>query len=325
MPADDHLRGMFDEYGAAPEPTDSQREGARRDLYAAMRLEPVLPWWRRRTVGWGAAAVVAAAVFAFVLVIPTSTRAVDANLAEVAAAARTVDQVNLPAGSYIYFRVESTTYQENETEDGRKISYQLPTTEDLWVLGMSELRQRTAHRPEFSSSSDEEVFYTSELAAAEGIGETLTQPLNDIPNEESLEGLSTNPDRLWNRIVDRLSVDPDFAEDDEARIFEHVAQLLGPRLNAPPALRGALLEVLGQLDVITSKTPDGGVVVSQSYSNDFGAYEQMLEIDKAGHLIRDTLILTAAYGSGDIPVGVIQDIRYSGPAVVAEPGSFPAP
>ena len=72
MPADDNLRGMFDQFGS-PEPTDEQREAARRNLQASIRQEAATSsrWWRGASLRWSAATVVAAAVIAFVLFVTT--------------------------------------------------------------------------------------------------------------------------------------------------------------------------------------------------------------------------------------------------------------
>lgn len=328
MPADDYLRKFLEEHTSAVEPSDEQREGARRDLYAAMQPEPVAarPWWRRTAVSWSAAAAVVVAAFVtFVLIVPTSTRAVDANLAEVAAAARTVDPVELPAGAYIYYRVESIVQDANEVSLGVRVSYRLSAREDLWVSGMSELRERTVAAPTFFSAADEEAYYASSLPESEGVGETRTVSLDGIPNENSLDGLSTDTARLWDQIIEELSVDDDFTKDNEVRILEHVAQLMNPRFNASPEMRGALLEVLGRLDVFTSKTPGGGVTLLLSYEDEFGAFEQTLEFDSEGYLVRDLLTLTDTFGPDQTPIGLVHDIRYSRPTVVAEPGVLPTP
>ena len=328
MPADDHLRRFFEEHSSAAEPTDEQREGARRDLFAAMRSEPAVarPWWRRTAVSWSAAAAVVVAAFVtFVVVVPTSTRAVDANLAEVAAVARTVDPVDLPVGAYVYYRIESTIQVNNELSPGVPVSYLLPAREDFWVSGMSELRERTVMAPTFASAADEEAYYASGLPGSEGVGETRSLSVDAIPNEASLDGLSTDPARLWDQVIEELTVDDEFTEDNEARILEHVAQLMSPRLNAPPAMRGALLEVLGRLDVSTARTPSGGVTLLLSYEDDFGAFEQTLEIDGEGYLVRELLVLTDTFGPDQAPTGLLHDIRYSRPAVVAELGVMPTP
>lgn len=318
--ADDHLRALFDAYGEAPAPSSTQRETARGRLHAAMRDEPSGSRLRLvPTLGWTAAAAVAAAVVAFVLVVPGSTPQVDANLANIAAAARTVEAAELPEGAYVYFTIESIELTEAQTDEGISLVYRLPTTQEVWVRSGSELRRTTAHPPLFESVDDERAYYASDLPASDGIGETRTLSLTDILNETKIDRLSYDPGELWQQLFTG-----DAAANEEAAALEHIAQLLRPRHNASPSLRAALIEVMGRLDVQTRPSADGGAVIVQFYEDAFGSYEQTLRLDAHGYLTQNLLILRESFVDPDFPTGVVQDISYSRPLVVAEPGQLPA-
>ena len=325
MSSDDRLRDLIGDLGSAPEPTAEQRNASREALHAAMAAEsrPQRIWRRRPALGW-ATAVATAAVVTGVLVLPGSTPTVDANLVEIARAARAVPASQLPDGAFIYFQTEERIRNHNETAAGEMVRYWLTTLTDHWVSGTSQAERRTVLSPEFDTEADSIMYFASNLPESDRVGETTSQQFTDITEQVNIASLSTDPATLRKQILDELRQNPDFTEEDEAAIAGHVAQILSPRFNAPPDLRAALIEILGSLDVETTMMGIDGVRVTLVYREDgILDWQQDYELDSNGFLRRDRLILLGHATGIDVELGLKGDIRYSPPEVV--PGKFVFP
>lgn len=324
MAADDNLRDLFNEVAPPPEPSSEQEARARAHLRAAFRAagKPFRRWWQQPAAAAAAAAVVAVVV-AGVLTLPSSTPPVDANLANIARAARTVDVLELPQGAYVYSRTESLIVNYEPPPYGPGVFYLLPETTDVWTRDNSELSQRVAGSPRFFNPADEAAYYAAGQDVIDMIGEVRTTSLSDIPNNSTLRGLSNDMMVLREQIFAALSADPEWTPENEAAIVNHIANLLNPRLNAPPQLRAALIEIVGTLDVTTKPTDQGHTVAVLDFQSELGAERLELEFDAAGYLVvyRTTLVEP---GPGiDEPGGLSSELRYSRPSVVAAAGEFP--
>ena len=325
MAADDNLRDLFNEVAPPPEPSSEQQAQARARLRAAFESSrpATRRWWQRPAAAVAGAAAVAAVVVGL-LVLPGSTPAVDANLANIAAAARTVPAQELPAGAYVYARSDSLTIAFDPPPDGPGVFYLLPETIEAWVQGDALLETRLVTAPQFFSAADEEKYYTFGADVTDRVGEVVTTPVTGIQNQFDIAKLSTDTDELLEQIYAELGQDPDWSPADEARTFDFVGQLMDPRLNPPPMLRAALIEVIGLLDVTTEMQPDGGVVASLEYDDAaIGRVLDTLGFDAAGYLVvyRSSVLATAP--GVDTPPGLWAELRFSRPAIVDSPGERP--
>ena len=329
MPADTQLRAVFEDAIPSVEPTTAQMSSAWAALAEAIEAEsmPVAqpatrpPWWRQPQ--WAMAGVVAVAlIVATAILLPSTAPPLDANLENIARAARQVEAADLPAGSYAYAATDSRVRIIAELPDGTAIDYILPQRIESWQRGrFVETRTHTAP-PIFADAASEAAYYAAGLDDDDGVGQTITLIETDIPNAPSVRNLSTNADDLRRQIFSELGQNPDWTPDDEARILEHVAQLMDPALAAPPPLRAALLEIIAGLDVETAITGGGGVAVELAYSDGGAEYLLEVEVDEAGfiRLYRTTLISAA---DGKKSPGLIEELIYSRPRVAPGAGVVP--
>ena len=330
MATDDSLRDLIDEIAPVPEPSPEQRARARADLHASYRREKAkrrrtaTHWWRRPGLALAAAAAVAA-VFVGVNTWPGGAPSLDANLAEIARAARSLEAEELPEGAYVYSRTDSLTLTSSETRDRRPYWYLLPQTIDVWVQGAFVEERRTTGTPIFRDSEFEAVYYAEGGDAADGVGETRRNVVSTRPSSaDVISGLSTDVDELRDQIFEELSADPRWTPDDQARVLEHISQLLEPRVFAPPALRAALLEVLAGLDVATVRADDGYVTVSLAYTEASGGdYVVELEFDDRAFLRLYRRTLRAALPGFEHLEGLAAELVFSRPAIVDGPGVYP--
>ncbi len=317
MLAEDRLREILNEISPPLEPSPEVRAEARARLQRAIHraARPRPPLWRRPVTAWAAAAM-AAAVLVGVLIVPGSTPAVDANLANIARAARALSVEELPAGAYLYVRTESRELVDADSSTGR-ITYLVPRAVDMWTSGATTVERRTTGEPQFFDAESERQFYAGGLDEAEGIGETAIVSVADVPNRARIRGLAVDADQLQRQIYRELAQDPDWSPDNEARTMQHLAELMHPRLDAPPPLRAALLEVLGRLDIDTRRVAGGGVVASLEYERaGFGKFLHELEFDGDGYLKVDRLSLIEAASTLGLPLGIHEERIYSRPAIV---------
>ena len=328
MTADNRLRELLHEIVPPPEVPNDQVLEARAALHSAYGgAAPTRPYVRRRSpLAWAGAAVAAAVVAAAALVLPGSSPSVDAALAEIAEAARVLEVTDLPEGSYVYSRLELVALTGTQiAEEGPEVLYLFSETVDQWVQGGIEERRTTVNQATFFDSELEDAYYAAGRDTEDGIGETFTTR-HDIPTVYDITNLSDDPSILREQIADELATSrhPDRGED-ILQLLE-IEQLLDPRFNAPPALRAALIEIVGSSDVATTKLADGSVRVSLPYEErGNGTLVQELEFDMAGYLRVSRL--TAADPGPTLPVPpgtVIELSTWSRPGVVDAPGEFPA-
>ena len=325
MAADDNLRDLFNEVAPPPEPSSAQRERARAQLRDEFRASPKSTprWWQQPAAAVAGAAVVALVIVG-ALVLPTSAPSVDANLANIAAAARTVPAQELPEGSYVYARTESLTIAHEPPPFGPGVFYLLPETIEVWAQGDSMLETRLVTRPQFSTTEDEEQYYALGADITDRVGEVVTTSMTGAQNQVEIAGLSTDLDELREQIYEELGQDPEWSPADEARTFNFIVQLMLPRLNSPSMLRAALIELVGSLDVTTERLPGGSVMASIEYEQEgLGRVLDVVEFDAAGYLVtyRSTVLTTAP--GVEAPAGLWSELIFSRPAVVDAPGLPP--
>ncbi|MCP3974788.1 MAG: hypothetical protein GY720_09870 [bacterium] len=317
MPADDRFRKIIKGSVEPPEPSPAQRERARTALHEAYLVEE-RPQRRSRwrpSIGWATAAAAGIAIVVAVLATPGSTPPLDANLENIARVARTLDTAELPEGSYVYSHMESTVLISSSLgETGPEIFYLLPTSVDIWRLGTTEERRVTVHYPSFFDETSEDAYYAVGEDLGDRVGETYTEALGNIPNQENAASWPTDVDALR----DQLELE------DESRTVEEIQQLLDPTLNAPPALRAALIEVLGGLDVTTEMIGDVVRVTLRAHEPGLGLVLRELDLDSAGFMTRAAITVLEPATQFLVPAGTVISLEtFSRPFIVDGPGVLP--
>ncbi|NND01912.1 MAG: hypothetical protein HKN91_03925 [Acidimicrobiia bacterium] len=331
MPADDHLRDLFDEMGIPPEPTSEQEAAARARLRSAIRDEAIrtpLRLGRRPALAFGAAALsITAAIVAITLVLPGSSPAVDANLAGIAGAARSVVAEELPAGAYVYTHRESSFLSGAQAnEDSTVLFYLLPETVDTWTRDNSKQITTTIGTPIFFDTKERTAYYAAGIDESDGVGTTTTEDFVNIPGLLEPDRWSTDVDVLRQQVAAELAVQGATTSNEDARMLAFVTQLLDPNLNPSPQLRAAIIELIGGLNVTTVMLPSGFVNVTLEYADPvYGSVRHEMELDEAGNLRATRIVVLAPGPDVAIPAGtVIEMTDWSVAAIVDSPGSIPA-
>ena len=325
MPADTQLRAVFDEAIPPVEPTVDQMSTAWAALAEAIEAEstPVArpAWWRRPQLAL-AGAVAVLLVVAGAILLPSTAPPLDANLENIARATRQVEAADLPAGDYIYAVTDSRVRIIADLPDGTVIDYILPQRFEVWRGGQFVETRTNTGAPIFTDEVAEAAYYAAGLDIDDGVGQTISLIEADIPNVPDIEDLSTDREELRRQIFSELSENPDWTPDNEARILEHIAQLMDPVLAAPPQLRAALLEIVAGLEVETAVLATGGVAIEQAYSDGGIDYLLEIEVDEAGFIRLYRTTITAAPDGIESP-GLIEELIYSRPQLAPEPGVAP--
>ncbi len=329
MPSDDRFREILRGSATPSEPSDEQMAEARAALHQAYRSEearsrPRRGW--RPSIGWAAAAIAAVVVAVVVITVPSSTPAVDANLAQIARVARTLTAEELPAGAYVYAHSESTVFLATSIgEIESDVFYLLPTTLDTWTRNNAQERQVTVGTPTFFSAAEEETYYASGEDLVDRVGETFTERLADIANVEDISKWSADVDELREQLEAELSLGGGEGLADQVRGFEMIVQLMMPDLNAPPELRAALLEVLATLDITTEMRGDSVRVSLEAHESGLGLVLRELDLDSEGFIVRAAVTVLEPARQFDVPAGTVISLdTFSRPSVVDGPGVFPS-
>lgn len=327
MSADVRLRELLHEMAPPAGVPGAQEALARAALHAAYRdaaqARPSRPG--RPSFAW-VTAMVAAVVVAAALLLPGSNPPVDASLAQIARAARNLEVEQLPAGSFVYSHAETTVLGSSQIEGrGEQLFYLLPTMQHLWVQGATEQRTTTVGTPTFFDAADEAAYYAGGIDVQDGVGETRTDRLGDIQNVPDITRWSDDTAKLRDQIATELAKEPEPVLDDDIRLILLVEELMHPRLNAPPNLRAALIEIVGSMDVDTTELADGWVLVRLEYDDPaLGAVAQELEFDGAGYLRARRSIALEPGSIWPIPPGTtIAQSTWSRPYVVDGAGIYP--
>jgi len=329
MSADDRMRDLFNEMLPPPEQSSGKRNEALARLRSAIAASGEQGQKRhiRPTLGWAAAAAAVAAVIVAVLVLPGSTPAIDANLEQIARAARTVVSEELPPGAYSYVRREAVVLNGSQVAgEGPYLVYLLPETVEIWTQGTAEQTVTTVGRPRFFDSAVEEAYYAAGLDRQDRVGETFTSSFADVPNIVDLDEWSTDADRLADQIETFLAFDTEPALGRQARTLQLMIKLLDPTLRPSPNSRAAIATVLGRSGFATELLQDGAVGVSLEYPDPgYGDVREEVELDATGNLRAHRITLLRPTPEAPAPAGtVIDDTLWSVPATVDELGVRPA-
>ncbi len=327
MRGDTRLRELLTEIAPPPDVPEAQIDAARIALHDAYRgvARPVTH--RRRWSLAGATAAIAVVVVAVAVLVPGSTPSVDASLAEIALATRGLEAADLPAGSFVYSRLDRTVLTGRQIEEGAPESeYLLSETVDRWVQGAVEETATTVRSATFFDRDLEAAYYAAGLDIDDGVGETTTRRVSDIANVKDVTKWSGDTSTLRRQIDAELATAIDPVLDEDIRTLRLVQELMDPRLNAPPALRAALIEIVGGLDLETAELADGSVLVAVEYEHPgIGSFLQEMEFDTAGYLRVSRLIAVEFEPPlPGVPLRTVVDQAvWSRPSVVDAAGDFP--
>jgi len=324
----DLLREVFSGLVDAPSPTSDQAESARIALRVAMGGRGVdrRRWAPRRLVPAAIAAVLALVVV-LTAVVPWNRDQAEAYLAELAEATRSITPQDLPQGSYVYVASEQLVSADAAAPVGDEYTYVqflLPSSIEAWWQGDTVRLETTVGRPVFFDSESEEFYYSNGLDVADSVGETRVDVFEGVANQIDPQAWSTDPDELALQM--RRAAEDDPAEVPvEVKMLELAEELLAPHLLATPALRAALMDVLGTLGLDQTQLEDGRVAASVTYERiGFGTVTTELVFDGRGYLVeRSSVTITGDERSGLPPGTVYNLLTQSPPAIVAEPGIRP--
>jgi hypothetical protein len=323
----DPLRGVFDNLVNMRQPTAAQTESARLKLVAVIQPQPARSRPRFRRTIPAIAVVVAALAIALVAVAPWNRSPAEAFLGEIAEAARVIPPQELPEGAYVYFTTDQLVLTGVDVpipDSEVDIDYLLPQRIETWWQDGTEQTTTTVGRPIFFSPEDEATYYDNGLDKNDAVGESRTLTLTGIVNEAGETDWSTDPDRLRIQMRDAAEADH-FQAPLDVRTVDLAAEILDPRLVAPPALRAAVLDVLATLDLDQRQLDGGGVSASVTYEDHYyGTAILELIFDGEGHLVGRRETTTTGSIDGVVPPGTTTtDITYSPPAIVSAPGIRP--
>ncbi len=327
MRGETRLRELLTEIAPPPEVPEAQIDAARIALHAAYRdvARPVTH--RRRWSLAGATAAIVVVVVAVAVIVPGSTPSVNASLAKIARATRALEAADLPAGHFVYSRLDRTVLNGRQIEAGAPESqYLLSETVDRWVHGAVEETTTTVRSATFFDPDVEAAYYAAGLDIEDGVGETTTRRVSDIASVKDITKWSGDTSTLRRQIDTELATAIDPVLDEDIRTLRLVQELMDPRLNAPPALRAALIEIVGGLDVETTELADGSVQVAVEYEHPgIGSFLQELEFDSAGYLRVSRLIAIELEPAlpGVPRRTVVDEALWSRPSVVGAAGDLP--
>lgn len=193
------------------------------------------------------------------------------------------------------------------------------------MQGTTEQRITTVGRPIFFDAADEAAYYAGNLDVQDEVGRTRTDRFGGIQNILDLARWSDETSTLREQIAIELAVEPESALGDDIRVILRVERLMQPRLNAPPDLRAALVEIVGNLGVDTIELADGWVLVRLEYDDPgLGTVAQELEFDQAGYLRATRSIALEPMPDWPVPPGtVIAQTNWSRPHAVDGAGVLP--
>jgi hypothetical protein len=320
------LRDLFHDVTGEHAPTPRQIEAARRRLRGVFAARPRRRYFSPNVIRVIGAVAVVALVTATIIGLTWKRTPVDATLTEYARTTRDLAPQELPPGSYVYVHTEETAsggvsdYIGDEYVD---IIYMLSTIRDAWWQDDTEVVHTTYGEPTFFDSASEETYYRLGLDRSDQVGETVEQNLGDISGQPVLADWSTDPATLLDQLNEAAARDHG-TDPREVKILSMSAQLLAPRLNPPPALRAAVLDVLARLSLESAPTAEGGVSVAVTYDAYFGSTMLRITFDDAGYVVAREETLLDGSTDYNIPPGtVIDHMTQSRPMMTATPGVVP--
>ncbi|MGA9598569.1 MAG: hypothetical protein WBV06_20605 [Acidimicrobiia bacterium] len=325
----DPLRDIFDGLVDMRQPTPGQTESARQTLVAVIQSTPARRQPRLRRLVPAAAVAVIALVIALVAAAPWSRTPAEAFLGEIAEAARTISPQEMPEGSYIYFVRNEVILTGKDEPIGNTlvdIDYLLPDRTENWWQGQTVESKTSVGEPIFFSPEDKATYYDNGVDQIDAVGQTRTQTLTGVADWVGETDWSIDPDQL--AIQMREAAEADHGEQPiDVKMMNLAARILDPKLVAPPALRAAVLDVLGTLDLDQARLDGGRVSASTTYEDRYyGTVTMELVFDGDGYLVSRQETTTTGDREGSIPPGTsYATITYSPPVSVSAPGVRPSP
>jgi len=294
MTLDQLLRASFPALEATSEEL-SQAEGVYRARIAASGRAV------RPTGRWIAStAAVAAMIVVVVAVLAVRPDPVQATLAEIARAARTVDIVSLGSGEA--YLTESTAVEATtiHLEDGSLLAYRITERRRAWVDVTGRMVIETTRTdPMFDTGADERTYFDSGLDEWDHLGETQITAAEGVVQKALELDWPTDADALLRfvRSQPQVSTDTDAADLLLALITESPAG---------PELRAATIGALGRLDLtVVEHGPD--VFRFRTVPEAEDTQVQTFTLDAEGMLLRRTISTVDATGAETLTF----DARYS--------------
>lgn len=177
---------------------------------------------------------------------------VQATLTEIAHAARTVDAADLAGGDYYFTESTSTFTQTVNLEDGRQISYTIDEHRRTWIspTGQEAVIQTTRTNPTFETDEDRALYFEFGLDAADRLDTTEASAVDGVSHDALERDWPTEGAEL----LTTVRALPNVKTDTQA-----AGQLLDLITESPasPALRAAILEAIGRLNLdLIDRTQD---------------------------------------------------------------------
>jgi len=253
---------------AVPEPTPSERQtkAARDALQEAIATEGQSS---SAPVGARFMPRVAVALIVFLFgVVPLSLvlsrdDSATATLQEIAHAARQVEPADIPIGAFLFREsLERNLRILPGSELGLDrdfVAYSLETERSVWRNPEARFVQmRTANRdPVFYDDAVARGYFSHGMADVDALDRPLTQQFTDLVDPILETQWSESPEQLRSQIIDAIGRG-ESAPNSSFMLFDFAIDMLAEPI--PPNVRGAVLEMLGTLDLTeVIRNADGSV------------------------------------------------------------------
>lgn len=325
------LRRAFDGLVAEYVPGVEQVDAARLRFQAVVQVEQHASRRSGRTWSLRIAAVAALVVAIAVVsnVLPVARPTANAFLVEIAEATRVLpDDTSFPAGGYLYTDTTNTVVTPSSEIPGQQgevaFVYVLPVRTQSWQQGEFLLNRITVGTPIFFDPSTEENYYQSGFDELDRVGETYDVPQDGFVDPENTSLWSTDPAELRDQL--EAAAESSHASSSlDRRIIDVAEDLLRPAVLAPPQLRAALIEVIAGLNVDVDRIPDGNVLASVEYDDEFyGTVAYTLTFNPDGYLVKSTEVTLSGSVDGSIPPNTTYvEVELAPPLFVDQPGEIP--
>ena len=314
----DDLSDRLRRITGTPSPFGEERQVALARLQRVISERPAPPPLRaRRLIPVGAMILVVLVGLAALIMLraPQAT----ASLLELAEAARRVDPLTLTPGQAIHATSEVTqlTIIPGEEVDLATdvVAYLLPVTRETWHKEDGSIVIRTTiGTPVFFDPAVEQAYYRTGHDEVDRVGESFEDAFTGVTSPIAEHDWPTDPDSL--RSAMRAWVQQGGSPlPEDVQLFQLAGSILRAQ-PAPPALRGAILEVLATLSVTTTtdSAPET-LTTTITYQDDHTTLTEHLTFDKAGYLIADGTTANTAIPELGIPAAnTIAEGHYTAPA-----------
>ena len=321
------LRELLQAATTVAEPTETETTAARAKLEVAISAERRAlrnNWFRR----WRFAAAAALLVlFAAAVVVPLlRAPSVNATLADLASATRTLEPSQLAPGEFRYSTRTSLVLGATTTAEGELLAYLLPSTREIWRdFDGNAVITTSVGNPRFFSEEAEARYYAEGFDRTDRVGQTFTETFAGISDQAVALAWPSDPESLRRTMTNEIREgESDLPESVE--LVELAARIL---LDAPstPQLRAGVIDVLATLDEIdVTRNDDDTTTVSITYLDNDITTTDTATIDGDGQLVSETRTRDSGDDELGIPPGTfITSIDYTPPVIVSEVGERPTP